>query len=109
MEAIFKEETLASLQESQVIRSSQPGFLPNRSCFTKLLTYLEYVTKTLDEGASVDAIYLDFSKAFDSVPHDRLLMKVRSVGIDSNTVDWMKGWLRSRKQQIVLRGTTSNW
>ena len=107
MEAILKEEILASLQESQVIRSSQHGFLPNISCQTNLLTYLEYVTRNVDEGVPVDTIYLDFSKAFDSVPHERLLMKMRSVGIDSNTVDWDKDWLSSRKQRVVLKGISS--
>ena len=60
MEAILKEEILSSLQESQVIRSSEPGFLPNTSCLTNLLTHLEYVTKKVDEGAPVDTIYLDY-------------------------------------------------
>ena len=62
-----------------------------------MLTYLEYETKNVDEEAPVDAIYLDFSKAFDSVTHERLLMKMKSVEIDSNTVDWVKNRLSSRK------------
>ena len=85
MEAIHEEEILASLQESQIIRSSHHGFLPDRSSLTNLLTYLKYVTKNVDKRIPADTIYLDFSKAFDTVPHERLLMKMRSVWIDSNT------------------------
>ena len=90
---------LASLQKKQIIRSTQHGFLVNISCLTNLLTYIECLTKNVDEGATVDVIYLDFSKAFDSVPHDRLLMKMRSVGIDSNTVDCVNDWLSSHIQR----------
>ena len=61
------------------------------------MSNLEYVTKNVDEGAPVDAIYLDFSKAFDSGPHERLLTKMRTVGIDSNAIDRVKDWLSSRK------------
>ena len=74
-----------------------------------MLTCLEYVTKNVDEGSRVDVIYLDFSKPFDSVPYESLLMKIRSVGTYSNTVDRVKYWSRSRKPQVVLRGTSSNW
>ena len=56
-----------------LINESQHGFMKGRSCLTNLLEYLETVTKLLDEGVPVDIIYLDFAKAFDKVPHARLL------------------------------------
>ena len=74
-----------------------------------MLTYLEYVTKNVDKGAPVDAIYVEFNKAFDSVPHERPLMNMGSVEINSKTVDWVEDWLSSRKQRVVLRWTSSNW
>ena len=56
----------------QLIKVSQHGFLPGRSCLTKLLAYLESVTKHVDSGLPVDTLYLDFAKALDKVPHRRL-------------------------------------
>ena len=73
------------------------------------LASIPYVTKNVDGGVPVHAIYLDFSKALDSFPHERLLMNIQSIRIDSNTVEWVKDRLSSRKQRLFLRGTSSNW
>ena len=78
-DALQEDQIEQSLQESQVIRSSQHGFLPIRSCLTNLLIYLEYVKKNVDERAPVEAIYLNFIKALDSVLHEWLMMKMFSV------------------------------
>ena len=58
----------------------QFGFIPGRSCTTQLLYVLDYFTKHLDRGELIDVIYLDFQKAFDSVPHQRLIQKLTSFG-----------------------------
>ena len=57
---------------------------------TKLLEYLESVTDLLDKGHNVDVFYLDFSKAFDRVPHQRLLVKLKTHGISGAVHDWIK-------------------
>ena len=61
-----------------------------RSSLTNLLTYMEGVTRMLDEGKNVDIIYLDFDKAFDKVPHHRLIGKVASMGVEGR----VKGWIQ---------------
>ena len=66
------------LEQHKLISVSQHGFLPGRSCLTNLLAYLESVTKHVDSGIPVDTVYLDFAKAFDKVPHRRLLMKLKA-------------------------------
>ena len=86
----------------------QHGFLRGRSCLTNLLTFLELVTKTVDDGNPVDAVYLDFSKAFDRVPHQRLLTKLRSHGIGESTAAWIEAWLSDRQQRVV-NGAQSEW
>ena len=73
MESIIKDKIVEHLQVFNLINDSQHGFMKGRSCLTNLLEYLETVTKLLDEGVPVDVIYLDFAKAFDKVPHARLL------------------------------------
>ena len=73
MESILKDAIMAYLQKYELIRDSQHGFTRGRSCLTNLLEFLEDVTLNLDKGKPFDVIYLDFAKAFDTVPHERLL------------------------------------
>ena len=65
----------------KILLDYQFGFIPSRSCTTQLLYVLDYFTQHLDQGDSVDAIYLDFQKAFDSVPHQCLIQKLSSFGV----------------------------
>ena len=61
------------LAKPTLITSSQHGFLKTRSCLTTLLCFVDEMTKWVDDGSPVDVIYLDFQKAFDKVPHQRLM------------------------------------
>ena len=109
MESILRDTIVEHLKSNNLIRSSQHGFMPHRSCLTNLLEFLEVVTKLIDEGHSVDLLYLDFARAFDKVPHARLMMKVRAHGITGKIADWIEQWLTNRKQRVVLNGTASEW
>ena len=62
-----------------------------------------------DKSRAVDILYLDFRKAFDKVPHKRLMAKVRSLGIIDEVGDWIEDWLSDRKQRVVINGTSSGW
>ena len=53
---------------------------------------------------AVDVIYLDFQKAFDVVPHLRLIRKLKAYGIDGNVAAWIEDWLKNRTQRVVLNG-----
>ena len=109
LEKIIKGSIWKHLEQCRLIRDSQHGFRSGRSCLTNLLEFLEYITKQLDEGNSVDVIYLDFSKAFDKVPHRRLIHKLRLHGIGGTIVEWIGEWLSGRKQRVVLNGVKSDW
>ena len=74
MEACIKSEIVNHLEEKDLVRPSQHGFRTDRSCLTNLLQHLEVITKSIDEGKNLDVLYLDFSKAFDVIPHRRLLI-----------------------------------
>ena len=57
-----------------------------------------------------DVIYhLDFQKAFDKVPHQRLLIKLRYHVMRESVVNWVKNWLSGRKQRVVVEGDESSW
>ena len=80
MESILRDEIVIHLTKYNLIRSSQHGFTAGRSCLTNLLEYLEDLSRLVDQGHAVDIVYLDFAKAFDKVPHMRLIMKCHGLG-----------------------------
>ena len=74
-----------------------------------MLCFLEEITKWIDVGSPVDIIYLDYQKAFDKVPHQRLLLKLKAHGIGDSITDWIEQWLTDRRQRVVVDGEVSNW
>ena len=70
-------------------------------------TFLIILHNSLDQGDSIDVIYLDFQKNFDSVPHQRLIQKLSSFGVHGKILLWIKDFLRNRTQQVVLNGQKS--
>ncbi|GAB0175994.1 mitochondrial enolase superfamily member 1 [Grus japonensis] len=66
-------------------------------------------TEQVDEGRAVDVVYLDFSKAFDTISHNILVSKLRKCGLDEWTVRWVENWLNGRAQRVVISGTESSW
>ena len=87
----------------------QHGFLPRISCKMQLMESLEDWTAALENGDPVDVAYLDFAKAFDSVPHERLLSKLKGHGISSRLLDWICAFLVSCFQRVVIQGSKSEW
>lgn len=63
----------------------------------------------VDDGSPVDVLYMDFSKAFDKVPHERLLKKLSAHGTDARITNWIRAWLCDRKQRVVINGVSSSW
>ena len=109
LEHIIKQEIVIYLENNNIINNSQHGFRKGRSCLTNLLEFVEYVANYIDKGEPVDVIYLDFQKAFDKVPHGRLVSKLQAVGIDGNVLLWIKEWLRNRWQRVTLYDTCTDW
>ena len=79
LETLIRYHMVEFLVKHKLINTSQHGFLKARSCLTNLLCFLEEITKWLDDGSPVDVVYLDFQKAFDKVPHQRLLLKLKAM------------------------------
>ncbi|PKU39325.1 rna-directed dna polymerase from mobile element jockey- hypothetical protein [Limosa lapponica baueri] len=97
------------VEEKKAIRSSQHGFTKGKSCPTNLIAFYDGMTVWRDEGRLVDVVYLDFSKAFDTVSHSILIGKLRKCGLDEWTVGWIENWLKDRAQVVVISGTESSW
>ena len=81
MESLIKASMSSFLEENKTITDRQHGFMKNRSCLTNLLECFENWTQALDEGFEVDVVYLDYRKAFDSVPILRLIEKLKTYGL----------------------------
>ena len=73
----------------------------NHSCETQLILAVEDLAMNLDHGGQMDMIILDFSKAFDKVPHQHLISKLQFYGIKGSTIAWIKSWLTSRSQSVI--------
>ena len=80
------------LTKHNVINCHQHDFREGKSCFTNLLETFENLNKAVDEKKGVDVIYLDFKKAFDSVPHQRLLCKLQGYGISGKLLNWIRNF-----------------
>ncbi len=84
LEKIIRDKFVKFLEDNNIITDSQHGFRNNRSCLTNFLDFFHGIYENWDNGTPSDVIYLDFQKAFDKLPHVRLLRKLRSAGIGVN-------------------------
>ena len=101
LESLVRDQLMEHLTRTNQLSGAQHGFRPKRSCCTQLLETLDDWTSILEEGDPIDALYLDFSKAFNSVPHQRLLLKLRSCGVGGKLLDWIEAFLSGRRQRVT--------
>ena len=99
-ERVVRKHITHHLETNNFMNRSQHGFRQRHSTITQLLTYMDSVLNMMEEGNPVDAIYLDFSKAFDKVDHCILMMKVENLGIKGKVLAWLKEFLTNRQQQV---------
>ena len=109
MESIIKDDLMSYECNSNIITSFQHGFLPGGSCQSNLLIMLNYLTEVIDRGIITDVIYLDFAKAFDSVPHNRFIYKLSRYSITGNLLHWISDFLSKRRQCVRVNSALSAW
>ena len=108
MESILtKTVIMPHLVREKLLSNKQYGFVSGRSTSTQLLHYLDSCAEAIADGDVIDVIYFDFAKAFDTVPHRRLLRKVESYGINGSILKWINGFLRNRRQTVKVNGVAS--
>ena len=100
LEAIIADSITAHLTAHNLLHATQHGFICGRSCATNLILFMDKITEIVDRGGAADIFYLDFSKAFDKVPHQRLLQKISVKGIGGHILAWITDWLKARTQAV---------
>ena len=70
---------------------------------------MDLITQAMEDNLPVDIIFLDMKKAFDSVPHNRLCLKLKSYGFNKKAVRWCKNFVSNRVLRVVCNGGFSNW
>ena len=90
LKGAIRDVFMGFLVKNKLISEKQHGFVPVRSCVTNLLETFDFLTNALSEGHNVDEILLDLSKAFDLVPHTRLILKIRGYGASNEITSWLE-------------------
>ena len=109
LEKCVRKSILEHLKCHNLLSDNQFGFRDHRNTVLQLLTVLDNWTEAVDDKLQIDSIYVDFAKAFDTVPYKRLLQKFSSYGITGKLHQWVQSFLMDRKQRVVVNGNTSKW
>ena len=97
------------LTHNKLLSSAQHGFIYKRSTVTQQLNLLNNLTHNFDKKTHTDLVYLDLSKAFDRVSHQKLIQVLKFFRIDFKIILWLKEYLSCRKQKTVVEGNYSNY
>lgn len=102
LEHIIYSKIISHLNRNNILIPNQHGFREKRSCNTQLFELLTDLHKSMHSSAPTDAIFIDLSKAFDRVQHNRLITKVRNLQLDQKTIQWIQEFLCNRSQSVKL-------
>ena len=109
MESIIRQEMTTHLLKNDLLAVEQHGFVPNKACVTNLLETLDYITAASADHKPIDIVFTDVEKAFDKLPHDKLLLKLGGYGFKGNILEWCKSFLSGRRQRVVIGDHVSAW
>ena len=109
MESLVREPIIDHMCENSLFSKYQYGFINRRSTTLQLLFVLDEWREILDQGGTIDAVYLDFIKAFDKVPHECLLHKLSAYGISDDLHNWIRSFLTGRTQRVKVDSVASQW
>lgn len=109
MEHILSSQIHRHLEKYKLLSKHQHGFRMHHSCEGQLISVLHDMSKSIQYHYPVDSLFLDFSKAFDTVPHRRLMLKLEAYGVNGKVLEWINNFLVNRRQRTAVDGTVSEW
>ena len=109
MEKFVRKHLMNHILTNDLNSQKQYVFMTGRSTTLQLLRAMDDWTEALDKNNEVDIIYLDFKKAFDTVPHQRLFRVLHQLGIGGKTHDWIRSFLNGREQRVMVNEIPSRW
>jgi len=109
LESLIRDHVMSYLLHNSLLSNRQYGFSKGRSTMLQLLHMMDKWTEYLEYGGQIDAIYSDFQKAFDRVPHKRLLSKLHSYGFNQVIINWIWDFLSMRKFRVKVNLNYSAW
>ena len=107
MESLVRDHIMDYMLENKYFTNRQYGFLPGRSTIIQLINILDIWTEALDQGKHIEVVYMDIQKAFDTVPHRRLLHKLQMYGIQGQIYTWIQDFLSNRQQYVCINEVPS--
>jgi len=108
MESMIRDIVVQYFTVNKLFSNFQYGFIKGRSATLQLLKIMEDWTSALNSGKQVEVVYTDFAKAFDKVPHQRLLIKLQSYGLDHRLISWITDFLCCRTQKVKINSCYSS-
>lgn len=109
MEHVIYSHIIKFLESNSFFTKFQHGFRKSFSCETQLISFTHDLHTVLDRGSITDCIFLDFAKAFDTVPHDLLLLKLSNLNLDPNILAWLNCFLTNRYQFVTVNSINSDF
>ena len=109
LEKLIVKIIIQHIKDNELATPRQHGFTKGKSTTTNLLEILNIWSEALMHGIPVDVLFLDFLKAFDTVPHLRLLKQLNSFGITGKASGWIGAFLKNRTQKVRVNGSESQW
>jgi hypothetical protein len=107
MEKLVRETTVKHKSANKLLCNKQFGFISGISTTLQLLRVMDEWTKIIDKGGKIDSVYMNFMKAFDKVPHRRLLHKMHRYKISEKVIKWVESFLSNRVQKVIVNDTES--
>ena len=108
-EKVIRKHLVSFMEGHQMFNHSQHGFHSGWSCLSQLLAHFDHITHLLEQGKSVDVIYLDFTKAFDKVDIGLILLKLKALGRSHKLGHWLHGFLHSVSSSMVKNSKPTRW
>ena len=108
LEKLLREKLLSYLESENLLSSAQSGFRPGLSTLTQLTSAQSFINNNINELRCVDGVYTDLSKAFNTISHRKLLLKLNAYGIQGPLLEWIRYFLTDRSQSVSINSVLSS-